>query len=234
MARISGASWVKARSNWTAANESSNAIETTPVPRHVALHRNFGTEHETRQHSTKRPASAGSCQGDTPETLFWFSSASYVKAVTMASDSGTPPLRDPTPTAPRPPATIPQKRALEEDHSPAVSSPLNPDVKPPPKVQIQAPEDGQSMAREKRTKKESLKKREAKGGASLSETPRAPSAPDLPLKDPSPAEVSPMRYKLAPPKPTDFDPPRGPVFTLHHSVPGLDGRDVEFFEASEQ
>jgi COMPASS component BRE2 len=90
------------------------------------------------------------------------------------------------------------------------------------------------MAREKRTKKESLKKRESKGTVSLAENPRATPGPDLKYGDPPPAEISPMRYKLAPPKSTDFDPPRGPVFTSHHSVQDPDGREIEFFEASEQ
>lgn len=88
------------------------------------------------------------------------------------------------------------------------------------------------MAREKRTKKESLKKRESKGAATGPDSSRA--TPDPNEREPLPAEVSPMRYKLAPPKPADFDPPRGPVFANHHVVPGPDGRDIEFFETSEQ
>lgn len=43
-----------------------------------------------------------------------------------------------------------------------------------------------------------------------------------------------MRYKLAPPKPSDFEPARGPIFLPHHDVPsGADGSNIEFFEATE-
>ncbi|KAL8934644.1 MAG: hypothetical protein Q9211_005126, partial [Gyalolechia sp. 1 TL-2023] len=67
-----------------------------------------------------------------------------------------------TEASPRPrsatPSTIPQKRPLnleDEQHVPAVSSPLNPDA-----ASLRA---RKAPAREQREKKESLKKREAKG-----------------------------------------------------------------------
>ncbi|GAB1316705.1 transcription factor, contains a PHD finger motif [Madurella fahalii] len=123
--------------------------------------------------------------------------------------------------------SIPQKRALEDDHSPAVSSPLSTEVKAQ-KVQVQFPDDGQAMAREKRTKKDSLKKRESKGGG-----PDSSRATPDPKQREVPGELAPMRYKLARPKPSDFEPSRGPVFTSHHEVQDADGRTIEFFETSE-
>lgn len=143
--------------------------------------------------------------------------------------SGTPaPQKEATPSGP--PSAVPQKRALEDDHSPAVPSPLNPDGRA--KVQVQAPADdsSQAVAREKRTKKDSLKKREAKG-AGGPDSSRA--TPDPKQREP-PGELAPIRYKLAQPKPSDFEPPRGPVFTSHHQVQDAEGRTIEFFETSEQ
>ncbi|KAK3312396.1 hypothetical protein B0H66DRAFT_397762 [Apodospora peruviana] len=152
----------------------------------------------------------------------------------MATDSGSP-RREPTPSAMAVPS-LPQKRALEDDHSPAVSSPLNPDVKPPQKVQvqIQTPEESQvAMSREKRAKKDSLKKRESKGTA-LGGQDSSRATPDpKQRRDSTGGELAPMRYKLAPPKPSDFEEARGPVFTSHHEVQALDGQTIEFFETSE-
>lgn len=159
----------------------------------------------------------------------------------MATDAGTP-QRELTPTAPPPaanptaPNSLPQKRVLDDDHSPAVSSPLNPQANPPSKVQIQTPDESQTMGREKRTKKESLKKRESKGGAAVSGVDSSRATPDPKHRDgdPSAAETSPMRYKLAPPKPSDFEPARGPIFVPHHEVPsGADGSTIEFWETTE-
>jgi COMPASS component BRE2 len=118
------------------------------------------------------------------------------------------------------PSAVPQKRTIDDDHAPAVPSPLNPE---PKKVHV----DDTAVTREKRTKKESLKKRESKG---LPDSARA--TPDPKLEQP--VELAPIRYKLAHPKPTDFDPPRGPVFTPHHEVQDPDGRTIEFCETSDQ
>lgn len=85
------------------------------------------------------------------------------------------------------------------------------------------------MAREKRTKKDSLKKRESKGAGP--DSSRA--TPDPKQREP-PGELAPMRYKLAQPKPTDFELSRGPVFTSHHEVQDPEGRTIEFLETSEQ
>lgn len=143
----------------------------------------------------------------------------------MSSDVEAP-KREPTPTASL--ASIPQKRALDEGHNPAVSSPLNPEVKP---SDSQPPEDASQPTRSKptRVKKESLKKREAKGGDS------APGTPDAKVSArPEQSESGPLRYMLAPPKVSDFELPRGPTMTLHHDLTLHDGRNVEFFETSEQ
>lgn len=137
------------------------------------------------------------------------------------------PRREHTPSGP--PASIPQKRALEDDYSPAVPSPLNPDVRAH-RTQVQFPDDTQAMAREKRTKKDSLKKREAKGAGP--DSSRA--TPDPKQREPPPGELAPLRYKLAQPRPSDFELPRGPVFTSHHEVQGPEGRTIEFCETSDQ
>ncbi|KAK4683278.1 transcription factor, contains a PHD finger motif [Podospora pseudoanserina] len=145
----------------------------------------------------------------------------------MADPSSPQPPRETTPSLI---SSIPQKRALPDDtHSPAVPSPLNPDGKSQ-KVQIQPPaEEGTTMGREKRTKKESLKKRESKG-ATGGDSSRASPAPK---PKEQPGEMAPLRYKLAPPKITDFDLPRGPVFTSHHEVQDSEGRSIEFYETSD-
>lgn len=184
---------------------------------------------------------------------------------TMASESETP-KREPTPTGANLPSSIPPKRAPDEDHLPNVPSPLNPDVRTTPKPQQQQqqapPPPTEEMApastRDKpaRAKKETLKKREAKGalgggaggggagggaagaaaggvgGAGGADSSRA--TPDPRQREPPPGEASPMRYKLAPPKASDFEPSRGPVLTHHHDVAALDGSAIEFFEASDQ
>lgn len=126
-------------------------------------------------------------------------------------------------------SSIPQKRAVDEVHSPARPSPLNPDVKfaDPPS---QTDDDGQaSRSKPSRMKKETLKKREAKAD-SIPPTPD----PKVAENEVEQSESSPLRYKLAPPKLSDFDPPRGPVLTLHHEAIMCEGDAVEFFETSDQ
>lgn len=56
------------------------------------------------------------------------------------------------------PSLVPLKRAIEEDHAPSISSPLNPEAP----VKSRA---GKGQTREQREKKDSLKKRESVGGA---------------------------------------------------------------------
>jgi len=96
----------------------------------------------------------------------------------------------------------------------------------------------------KRTKKESLKKRESKAGAGGGGDSSSRATPDPKhnnsKKEDSPqpqqlgSESSPLRYKLAPPKPSDFEAARGPVFAHHHAVPAPDGTPLDFYETSEQ
>lgn len=89
------------------------------------------------------------------------------------------------------------------------------------------------MAREKpaRNKKDTLKKRETKGGLGA-DSSRA--TPDPKIKELPPNESSPLRYKLAPPRLSDFETARGPVFTAHHEVSTTDGSTIQFYETSEQ
>ncbi|MCJ1308784.1 hypothetical protein MMC25_002439 [Agyrium rufum] len=114
-----------------------------------------------------------------------------------------------------PSSSIPAKRALgleDEQHMPAVSSPLNPDAG--------NARTKRAPAREQRDKKDSLKKRESKG----IDGPRGATteAPTQGRKSKKGAEkvvdndvvLSPMKYPmLAPPKGTDFDPPAAPTLT---------------------
>lgn len=147
----------------------------------------------------------------------------------MASEIGSP-KREATPTTAL--SSIPQKRAIDEGHSPAVPSPLNPDVRV---SETQPPEDASQSGRPKpvRTKKETLKKRESKGVALGTDSHRA--TPDIKAqREPQQNPSSPLRYKLAPPKQSDFELARGPVMTLHHEVETPNGEKVEFLETSEQ
>lgn len=156
----------------------------------------------------------------------------------MDPDRELTPKREPTPGS-TPVASIPQKRALDEVHTPSVSSPLNPESKPPAPdarpAKAQPTEDAPPTAtRDKpvRAKKESLKKREAKGLGPETASGRA--TPDPGAKEGLPSTSSPLRYKLAPPKPSDFERPKGPVLTPHHRVPGAGGEEIQFYETSEQ
>jgi len=138
--------------------------------------------------------------------------------------------REPTPSFSA--TSIPQKRVLEDDHQPAVSSPLNPDFKP--KVE-EAP-----LAKERasRAKKESLKKRESKGGSLAPDTSSARATPDprtVSHKKKKPKEeLAPTRYQLPPPRPSDFEVPRGPIFIPAHTKTLPDGTVIQFNETSDQ
>ncbi|KAL8945880.1 MAG: hypothetical protein Q9222_007646, partial [Ikaeria aurantiellina] len=118
-----------------------------------------------------------------------------------------------TETSPRPrsatPSTIPQKRPLnldDEQHAPAVSSPLNPDAA--------SSRARKQPAREQREKKESLKKREAKGvETTRSATPDTQTTTKKSKKvEKAPDVVRPLRYPTKPPAPSDLEPPRDPTF----------------------
>jgi COMPASS component BRE2 len=138
------------------------------------------------------------------------------------------PQREATPTSN--PISLPQKRALEDDHQPAVSSPLNPDFK--------AKQDEAPLARERasRAKKETLKKRESKAGSSAPDiSARATPDPKGPSKKQKKSDApAPIRYKLPPPKITDFEAPRGPIFTPSHTKTNSDGSEIQFNETTDQ
>lgn len=136
--------------------------------------------------------------------------------------SDTPPLpRSSTPS-------VPSKRQFsieDEQHIPTVSSPLNPDFANA-RTRKQPP-------REQREKKESLKKREAKGTTDGARhgTPDVQSQSKRSKKqDQALTVLSPIRYKLAPPKSTDFDIPRAPIFTPACTR----AQKKQFYESSEQ
>ena len=148
----------------------------------------------------------------------------------MASEAEGP-KREPTPGASV--ISIPQKRAFEEGgHSPAVSSPLNPEVR----FADAPPSDDAAHARSKsaRTKKESLKKRESKGASDSARATPDPKPPKEKELDTETAHASPLRYKLGAPKAFDFQPARGPVIAHHHDITTDAGETVQFFEASDQ
>ncbi|CAI4210684.1 unnamed protein product [Parascedosporium putredinis] len=86
-----------------------------------------------------------------------------------------------------------------------------------------------------RTKKEALKKRESRGGVDGGSS-RA--TPDPKLGQAAAAALdsntcSPLRYKLALPRPADFEQPKGAVFTPHHEIVGPDGKEIQFHETSD-
>ncbi|KAI0873117.1 hypothetical protein GGS24DRAFT_502114 [Hypoxylon argillaceum] len=184
----------------------------------------------------------------------------------MAANDDVPKRQiTPVPVPVLPMSTIPQKRVLDDDHAPPISSPLNPNPTQTPSSSAQPHDDPATaaLARDKpaRTKKESLKKRESKGGMGVGggfggggggigigtgvgfnggngnngngSTDSSRATPDPRMRDGVPSESSPLRFKLAPPKPADFDPARSPIFTYHHSFPAPDGSVLQFFETSE-
>ena len=125
------------------------------------------------------------------------------------------------------PSTIPQKRPLgldDEQHVPAVSSPLNPDFATSRARRPPAP-------REQREKKESLKKREAKGAdGARAGTPDSQGSGRKSKKGPESSSIlSLIRWKLPAPNPTDFDPPIPPIL-----IPVFTKVGKQFYEASEQ
>lgn len=132
------------------------------------------------------------------------------------------------------PSNVSYKRVLEDYHSPSIPSPLNPDVRSISKAQPQPTDDMPP----KRSKKDTLKKRESKGvdGNRLTPDPKPNKQGQTLASAPGDGVQSgPLRYKLPNAKQTDFDPPRGPVFIHHHSILALDGDDkVDFFETSDQ
>ncbi|KAI9721066.1 MAG: hypothetical protein M1812_002547 [Candelaria pacifica] len=139
-------------------------------------------------------------------------------------------------SSPRRSATpsVPQKRALEDEHVPAVPSPLNPDVSA---TRSRAGRE-RAPAREQREKKESLKKRESKGPSAGGNNGRGGTPDSTSSKrkakggSAAATTLSPLRYNLPPPKATEFDAPRGPTFT-YYDTKGGSGHEKEFYETSD-
>ena len=154
----------------------------------------------------------------------------------MSADSQSP-LREGTPTTSTSAISLPQQRVLEADHQPAVSSPLNPN----PDFKAPKPQDDTpTIARERasRAKKESLKKRESKAGsiapdssARATPDPKASSSSKSKKKEAAPGLT---RYKLPPPRITDYDVPRGPIFIPAHTKTAPDGTEIQFNETTDQ
>ncbi|EPE24172.1 Concanavalin A-like lectins/glucanase [Glarea lozoyensis ATCC 20868] len=128
-------------------------------------------------------------------------------------------------------SSVPQKRALEDDHQPAISSPLNPDFRP------SKPADDAPLARERasRAKKESLKKRESKGPLTTESSARSTPDPKGPItkQKKKAAPPAPTRYKLPAPKLSDFEAPKPPIFVDAHEKMAPDGRTIAFKETTE-
>ena len=105
------------------------------------------------------------------------------------------------------------RRPLEEDHAPAVSSPLNPNPDGAARARPRAP------PREQREKRETLKKREASANTRAS-------TPNPKQKKEQPSADSPMRYSIPEPRLSDYDAPKDGAFTSHEPNPlyAPDGR----------
>ncbi|KAI9792376.1 MAG: hypothetical protein M1835_007881 [Candelina submexicana] len=139
-------------------------------------------------------------------------------------------------SSPRRSATpsIPQKRTLEDEHVPAVPSPLNPDVSA---TRSRAGRE-RAPAREQREKKESLKKRESKGPSTAGNSGRGGTPDGISSKrktkgaSAAATTLAPLRYNLPAPKATEFSAPRGPTFT-HHSTKTDCGQETEIYETSD-
>lgn len=102
----------------------------------------------------------------------------------------------------------PLRRPLEEDHAPAVPSPLNPNPDHAARSRPRAPQ------REQREKRETLKKREASAHTTRGNTPNPKSQKkELVLDD------HPMRYAIPEPKVPDYEPPKDCIFASHEPNP---------------
>ena len=111
-------------------------------------------------------------------------------------------------------------RLMVQENAPAVSSPLNPEVR----------------GRSQRERKETAKKREATRGT----TPTVPAKRKMNATsnnrlDPAHSAPSPMRFQIPQPKTSDFDPPKAPVFASHEPQPYKtpDGK-TELYKVTDQ
>ncbi|KAI9883338.1 MAG: hypothetical protein M1823_004892 [Watsoniomyces obsoletus] len=139
--------------------------------------------------------------------------------------------------SPAPPSLIPQKRPIEDlEHAPSVPPPPKPDPHAV-KTTTRAPKQKTAMAREPREKKETLKKREAKGGVgndtAAGASGRGGGKKGAAKEQKPQGKLTPLRYSRPPPHPSDFEQPRGPVFVAHHTVKGPNGETIQFYETTE-
>ena len=116
-----------------------------------------------------------------------------------------PPLRASTPL-------IPAKRALEDDHTPSIPSPLNPDA-------AARPRPARAQAREQREKKDSLKKRESVGVTRGSTPDQQNKKPKRKGSEVSLGVPSPIRYNHALPREAFHYSIREPLFASHEPEP---------------
>ena len=101
----------------------------------------------------------------------------------------------------------PLRRPLEEDHAPAVSSPLNPN--PDPAVRSRP---ARAPPREQREKRDTLKKREASANT-------RGNTPNPKGKQERPSAPSPMRFSIPEPKLPDYEAPKDGIFASHEPNP---------------
>ncbi|KAF2236183.1 hypothetical protein EV356DRAFT_436845, partial [Viridothelium virens] len=95
-----------------------------------------------------------------------------------------------------------------DDHTPAISSPLNPDAP------VGASRSSRPPAREQREKRDTLKKRESTKGRSGTPDNHGPKSSKA-----VPGVPSPMRYSIPEPKLSDYEPARDIYFTSHEPNP---------------
>ncbi|KAF1967904.1 Ash2-trithorax family protein [Bimuria novae-zelandiae CBS 107.79] len=128
----------------------------------------------------------------------------------MAESNSTSTSRANTPGA-----SLPLKRTLDEDHAPAISSPLNPNPDATSRARPRPP------PREQREKRETIKKREASSNTRGSTpNPSSRTKKDKPLAD------SPMRYSIPEPKLSDYQPPKEGLFAWDPPLTAPDGTQL--------
>ncbi|THW91143.1 Set1C complex protein [Aureobasidium pullulans] len=102
------------------------------------------------------------------------------------------------------PAPTTEAHRLMQENAPTVPSPLNPEVR----------------GRSQRERKETAKKREATRGTTPTVPAKRKATGSSNSRHAGPQSApSPMRYQIPPPKTSDYDPPKPPVFTSHEPTP---------------
>ncbi|KAI9891064.1 MAG: hypothetical protein M1814_003415 [Vezdaea aestivalis] len=141
------------------------------------------------------------------------------------------PIREGTPNS-----LIPRKRSLPPDNAPAQSTPDSIEH-PPPLRSVPAVKDKEAMQREKREKKDTLKKRESKGattdaGKAVSDPISKAASKTGKSRVPEVNSIKPIRYLFPKPLPSDYSEPPAPTLSLHNSKPRLSVNEAvtEFYE----